>query len=54
MPRALIEVAPLPDIFLCLFGVLLCLWLGLVVLILFIFDLSFVLWVEAAFSWLLL
>jgi hypothetical protein len=44
------EVTPLPIIFLCLFGVLLCLQLGLVVLILSIFTLSFVLWVGAAFS----
>ena len=50
MPRALMEVAPLPDIILCLFGVLLCLWLGLVVLILSIFALSFVLWVGATLS----
>jgi hypothetical protein len=47
------EVAPLPGIFLCLSSVLLCLWLGLVVLILSIFSLSFVLWVGAALSWLL-
>ena len=54
MPRDLMEVAPLPGIFLCLSGVLLCLRLGLVVLILSIFALSFVLWVGAALSWLLL
>ena len=54
MPRALREVAPLPGIFLCLFGVLLCLRLILVVLILSIFSLTFVWWVEATLSWLLL
>jgi hypothetical protein len=41
MPMALMEVAPLPGIFLCLFGVFLFLQLGLVVLILSIFYLSF-------------
>ena len=54
MPRALMEVTPLPGIFLCLSGVLLFLRLGLVVLILFIFSLSFVRWVGAALSYLLL
>jgi hypothetical protein len=54
MPRALMEVAPLLGIFLCIFGVLIFLWLGLVVLILTIFSLSFVLWVGAAPSWLLI
>jgi hypothetical protein len=54
MPRALMEVAPLPGIFLCLSGVLLCLRLVLVVLILSIFALSFVRSVGAALSWLLL
>ena len=54
LPRALMEVAPLPGIFLCLSGVLLCLWLVLVVLILSIFALSFVRWVGATLSWLLL
>ena len=48
------EVAPLPGIFLCLSGVLLCLCLGLVVLILSIFSMSFVLWVGAALSWVFL
>ena len=48
------EVAPLPVIFLCISDVLLCLQLGLVVLILSIFDLSFVLWVGAALSWIFL
>ena len=48
------EVAPLPGIFLCLFGVLLFLQLGLVVMILSIFDISFFRWVGAALSWLLL
>ena len=47
MPRSLMEVVPLHGVFLCLSGVLLCLWLGLVVLILSIFSLSFVLWVGA-------
>ena len=54
MPRALIEVTPLPSILLCLSGVLLILQLGLVVLILSIFALSFVRWVGAALSWILL
>ena len=54
MPRALMEVAPLPGIFLYLSSALLCLRLVLVVLILSIFVLSFVGWVEAALSWLLL
>jgi hypothetical protein len=45
------EVAPLPDVFLCLSNVLVCLQLGLVVLILSIFSLSFVLWVGVALSW---
>ena len=42
------EVTPLVDILLCLFGVLLFLWLGVVFLILSIFSLSFVLWVGTA------
>jgi hypothetical protein len=50
MPRALMEVTPLPGIFLCLSDVFLYLQLGLVVLILSIFYLSFVLWVRAALS----
>ena len=54
MQAALMEVAPLPSIFLCLFSVLLCLQLGLVVLILSIFYLYFFLWVGAALSWLFL
>ena len=53
MPRALMEVAPLPGIFICVYGVLLCLWFGLVVLILSIFSLSFVLWVRGSLSWIL-
>jgi hypothetical protein len=48
------EVAPLPGIFLCLSGVLLYLQLGLVVLMLSIFYLSFFLRVGAALSLLLL
>jgi hypothetical protein len=48
------DVAPLPSIFLCLSGVLLCLWLVLVVLILPIFSLSSVRWVGATLSLLLL
>ena len=48
------EVAPLPGIFIFLSGVLICLWIGLVVLILSIFSLSFVMWVGAAISWILL
>ena len=43
------EVAPLLGIFLCIFGVLIFLQIGLVDLIL-----SFVLWVGDALSWLLL
>ena len=50
MPRDLMEVAPLLGIFLCLSGVLICLWLGIVVLILSIFSLSFVRWVGAVLS----
>ena len=50
MPRALMEVAPLPGIFLCLSNGLLHLRIGLVVLILSIFSLSFVLWVGASLS----
>ena len=50
MPRALMEVAPLPNIFLCLYGVPLCLRLEIVVLILSIFSLSFVMWFGAALS----
>jgi hypothetical protein len=48
------EITPLSGIFLCLFGVLLCWWIGLVVLILYVFALSFVLWVGAALSWIFL
>ena len=48
------EVAPLPSIFLCLSSVCLCLRLGLVVLILSIFYLSFSLWVGVALPWILL
>ena len=54
MSGALMEVAPLLGIFLCLFGVLIWLRLGLVVLILSIFSPSFVLWVGATLSWLFL
>jgi hypothetical protein len=54
MPRDVMEVAPLPNIFLCFSGVLLYLWLRMVVQILSIFSLSFVLWVEATLSWILL
>jgi hypothetical protein len=54
MPGALMELTPLPSVFLCLPIVLLCLWLRLVVLRLSILSLSFVLWVGAAFSLLLL
>ena len=50
IPRALMEVAPLPGIFVCLFGVIIYLWHGLVVLILSIFSLSFVRWVGASLS----
>jgi hypothetical protein len=53
MPGALMELTPLPSVFLCLPIVLLCLWLRLVVLRLSILSLSFVLWVGAAFSLLL-
>ena len=48
------EVAPLPAILLCLSSVLLCLWLGLVFLILSIFSLSFVRWVGDTLSYILL
>jgi hypothetical protein len=48
------EVTPLPGIFLCLSGVLLCLQLGWVVLILSIFSLTFFMWVGATLSCLLL
>jgi hypothetical protein len=54
MPGALMEVAPLPGIFLHLPIVLLCLWLGLVVMRFPIFSLSFVLWVRDSLSLLLL
>jgi hypothetical protein len=54
MPGALMEVTPLPGIFLHLPIVLLFLWLGLVVLRFPIFSLSFVLWVGASLSLLLL
>ena len=54
MPRSLMEVTSLSAVFLCLSSVLLCLQLGLVVLILSIFAMSFVFWVGAALSWLLL
>jgi hypothetical protein len=47
------EVAPLPVIFLFLSSVLLCLWLGLVFLMLSIFSLSFFLRVGAALSFFL-
>jgi hypothetical protein len=57
----LMEVTPLPGIFLCLSGVLLCLSSvllclrsRLVVLRQSVFSLSFILWVGAAISWLLL
>jgi hypothetical protein len=48
------EVAPLPGIFLYLSGVLFCLRPRLVVSRLYIFAMSFVLWVGAALSWILL
>jgi hypothetical protein len=44
------EVAPLPDIFLCLSSVLICLRFEMVVLMLSIFSLSFFLWVGASLS----
>ena len=50
MLRDLMEVTPLLSVFLSLSSVLLFLRLGLVVLILSIFALSFVLWVGAALS----
>jgi hypothetical protein len=54
MPWDIMEITPLPGIFLHLAIVLLCLWLGLVVLRFPIFDLSFFLWVGASLSLLLL
>ena len=44
------EVAPLPGIFLCLSGVLLCLRIGMVVMVFSIFYLSFFLRVAATLS----
>jgi hypothetical protein len=54
MLGALMEIAPLPSVFLCLPIVLILLWIRLVVLRLSIIAPSFVLWVGAAFSLLLL
>jgi hypothetical protein len=54
MPRDFMEFTPLPIIFLHLIITLLCLWLGLVVLKGSMLVLSFVLWVGAAFTLLLL
>jgi hypothetical protein len=48
------EVTPFPGIFLCLSSVLICLWLGLIVLMLCIFSLSFVFRVGDALSLFLL
>ena len=50
IPGVLMEAAPLPGIFLCLSGVLIFLWPGLVFMILSIFTLSFFLWVGATLS----
>jgi hypothetical protein len=54
MLGALMEVAPLPDIFLCISSVVLFFQLEMVVLRISIFYLSFFLWVGASLSFLFL